>query len=454
MARAPSYGALLRGGLAPLTIGLVMLILLDAFELVGAATAMPAALDDLGGIGFYGWAISAPLVASLMGAPYGGRAADRWGVRRPMVAALVLMAVGLIGASSATSMVMLAAVRFLVGLGIGAITTMLLVIVARRYPADLRPRMLTLVSAAFIVPGLIGPAVAAGLAQTVGWRWVFGGILPLLVLTATLILLALRGDEPDPGPIDPPEDEATPPWWGPLALSGGLAAVVGGLGAADLRLVPVGLAGLALTIAGFRTTLPTGVLRARAGAGAAVTGALYMSLAYITFEAFLPFLLNQVRHQSTFRSGLPLTVAAVAWTAGSWLQARQGPSRRPALAALGGGVTAAGLALGATLLWDRSPYWVAYPATGLGAFGMGLAFTIDQVVAVEWSAPGREGEASAHVSLANLFGGAAGTAVTAIALAWFATQIRVAVALSFAVMLVAALAGAHAGRFLPDRERA
>lgn len=43
---------------------------------------------------------------------------------------------------------------------------------------------------------------------------------------------------------------------------------------------------------------------------------------------------------------------------------------------------------------------------------------------------------------------------TAIALAWLSTEIRVAVAISFAVMFVAALAGAHAGCFLPDRDAA
>ena len=449
----PSYRALLHAGLAPLTVGLVMLILLDAFELIGAATAMPAALDDLGNVGFYGWAIAAPLIASLMGAPYGGRLADRFGVRRPMVLALGLMAIGLLGASAATSMVMLAAVRFVVGLGIGAMTTMMLVIVARRYPTGLRPRMLTLVSAAFILPGLIGPAVAAAMAQTIGWRWVFGGILPLLVLTGLLILPALDGDAPSATTVtDNPA--VRPSWWGPLALSGGLVAVVGGLSNGGLRLVPIGLVGLVLAVIGFRSTLPRGVLRPVRGPGAAVTGALYMSLAYLTFEAFLPLVLNQVRHQSLFRSGLPLTVAALAWTAGSWLQAHLAASHRPMLAVSGGLLTAAGLALATSLLWDVSPYWIAYPATGLGAFGMGLAFTIDQVVAVEWAEAGREGEASANVNLANLLGGAAGTAMTAIALAWFDTDIRVAVAISLAVMIAAALAGAHAGRFLPDHDSA
>ena len=56
----------------------------------------------------------------------------------------------------------------------------------------------------------------------------------------------------------------------------------------------------------------------------------------------------------------------MAWTGGSWLQARRDPSRRPFLAVAGGLLTAAGLVMGATLLWDASPYWIAYPATGLG----------------------------------------------------------------------------------------
>src|SRR3954468_10431432 len=94
----PRCAELFGRDLRALTIGLFLLLGANAFEIVGAATAMPAVLDDLGGVGAYGWAVAAPLVAAVLAAPFGGRLADRWGILRPLVIALVLFAAGLVAA--------------------------------------------------------------------------------------------------------------------------------------------------------------------------------------------------------------------------------------------------------------------------------------------------------------------------------------------------------------------
>src|SRR5260370_37109329 len=52
--------------------------------------------------------------------------------------------------------------------------------------------MLAVLSSAWIVPGLIGPALAGVVADFVGWRWVFLGLVPILPLATGLVLPALR----------------------------------------------------------------------------------------------------------------------------------------------------------------------------------------------------------------------------------------------------------------------
>src|SRR5262245_35642353 len=99
---------LFRGSLGRLTMGICLVMSITAFEVLGSATAMPAALDDLGGISYYGLALSAQLVTALAAIPYGGRLVDRFGPARPMAAALALFAVGLVGAGAAPSMAMVA----------------------------------------------------------------------------------------------------------------------------------------------------------------------------------------------------------------------------------------------------------------------------------------------------------------------------------------------------------
>ena len=467
--RSAGYGALVHRDVLALTIGLSLSMALNAFEIIGSATAMPAVLADVGDVAFYGAAVAAPLVASLLAAPFGGRFADRFGALRPLLLAFGLFALGLVGTAVAPTMPVVALGRFVQGLGAGALTTLQLVIVARWYAVELRPKMLAVISSAFIIPGIIGPSIAAGIAASVGWRWVFGGMLPILAIALGLLAPAVarreRGDREEQGAArrtldadharaalgDTPDDvSADHAWWGPVALSLGIAVTVVAGSTAELVWLPLAVAGVVAAVIGARATLPAGTFAARPVAlAAAVRTALFASLAYLTFEAFLPLLLTNVRGESLWYASFPLTVAAFCWTGGSWVQARIPVPRRPRAAAIGGLLEAIGITLAIGLLAEAVPFWVAYPAAALASFGMGLAFTITQAVAVEWAASGKEGAASGAVQLANLLGGGAGTAATAIALAWFPDHLAGAIALGFAGMALAGLGAALAGRTLP-----
>ena len=440
---------------AVLTVGTVVLLGCNAFEIVGAATAMPAVLDDVGGVGLFGAAIAAPLVASVFAAPFGGRLADRFGTLRPLVIALSVFSVGLLATSFATTMAQVAAGRFVVGLGAGATLTLQLVIIARYYPLRLQPLVLGVVSAVFIIPGMIGPTISATLVETVGWPWIFAGIIPILVLCAVLLIPEImRRPALDLSAVgegtDGDADESSA--WGPALLAAGLGIVVLAGSASDPRwllLIPVGLLVL---MPGARATLPRGTWVARPGKPAVIACALTACAAYLTTENFLPLLLRQVRGSTILEAGLPLTVAAFFWAAGSWFQARLPASRRPRLAAGGALVAAAGLVLAASLVFEVMPFWLAYPATALGSFGCGLVFTICQVIAVEGAPTGREGEATALVQLANLLGTALGTTAAAIVIARLDDQLGAAVGVTMLVAATFAVLASFAARRMPSSQ--
>jgi MFS family permease len=446
----PRFSELFGRDLRALTIGLVLLLGSNAFEIVGSATAMPAVLDDVGGVGAYGWAIAAPLVAAVLAAPYGGRLADRWGALRPLLLTLALFATGLVAAALAPTMETVALGRFLQGLGAGGSMSLQLVIIARYVPMRLRPLMLGAISTVFIVPGLVGPTISAAVAESVGWRWIFGGVVPVTMLCAVLLVPELARRPPlaeGPAPATAPNGSA----WGPLLLATGLGLGVLTGSAADLRWLPLAAVGVVLGVIGARSTMPPGTWRARPGLPAAVAVGLAITFAYLTMESFLPLLLRELKDLPLILAGMPLTAAAIFWTAGAWYQARLPPERRPRAAAIGGFVSAVGLAVAATLVFDAVPFWLAYPATAVGAFGCGVAFTICQTVAVEFAPPGQEGAATAGVQLSNLLGAAIGTSVTAIVIAHLDDQLPLAIGLSFLTTALAALvAGAIAPR-LPGR---
>jgi MFS family permease len=104
------------------------------------------------------------------------------------------------------------------GLGAGVVPAVAYVAISRCYLEERRPRMFAVLSTAWVVPGLVGPAVAAVVAAAVGWRWVFLGLLPLVIGAGVLVVLALRHVPPPASP-----GTATVPYLAVLGVAGGPA---------------------------------------------------------------------------------------------------------------------------------------------------------------------------------------------------------------------------------------
>ncbi|MDN2783546.1 MFS transporter, partial [Campylobacter jejuni] len=105
---------------------------------------------------------------------------DRGNPRHALVAAVALLTVGLTVTGCAPDMFFFVIGRLLHGLGGGAITVALYAIVARAYPPALHARVFAAFDAAWLLPSLVGPAVAGILAEAIGWRWVFLGAVALV----------------------------------------------------------------------------------------------------------------------------------------------------------------------------------------------------------------------------------------------------------------------------------
>lgn len=79
------------------------------------------------------------------------------------------------------------------GLGVGAIMSMAYVFVATAYPQQLQARALALRSGAWTVFALVGPLVSRALTEAASWRFLFIGLIPLVLLAGAL---TLRGRPP------------------------------------------------------------------------------------------------------------------------------------------------------------------------------------------------------------------------------------------------------------------
>src|SRR4051794_30510557 len=184
------------------TIGMVSLIFLAAFEALAVTTIMPTVSADLDGRAWFSAAFSVTLAASVVGMVAGGMWADRSGPNLPLLASVGGFSLGLLLAGLAPSIELFVAARFLQGLGTGAMTVALYVLVARHYAPVDHPGIFGAFAAAWVVPSMVGPTVAGLVAETVGWRWVFLGVVALAVAGTVLLLPGLRDLVDNPEPSD------------------------------------------------------------------------------------------------------------------------------------------------------------------------------------------------------------------------------------------------------------
>ena len=138
-----------------LTAGILLSITGIACEGMAVATVLPVAALDLGGLDGYGWAFSGFMLASLVGAISAGQAADSRGPSIPARLGFAFFSAGLVVAGLAPSWPILLVGRALQGFGAGCLSAVAYVAVARGYRAKLRPRLLALLSSAWVMPALI-----------------------------------------------------------------------------------------------------------------------------------------------------------------------------------------------------------------------------------------------------------------------------------------------------------
>src|SRR5215472_470761 len=186
-----------------LTVGLVLTITFVASEALAVVTVLPVVARDLGGLRLYGWVFSAFMLGSVVGIVAAGREADRRGPAIPFVAAVVLFGAGLAIAGLAPTMEVLVGGRVLQGIGAGAVPSIAYAVIGRSFPGPLQARMMAVLSTAWVVPGVAGPAVAAEVAHLFGWRWVFLGLLPVVAVAGSIAVPALiRLGSPGAGRVE------------------------------------------------------------------------------------------------------------------------------------------------------------------------------------------------------------------------------------------------------------
>lgn len=416
-----------------LSVGLIALITLVAFEHLAVATIMPTVGRELDGYHLYGLAFSGVLAASLIATVVGGRWADAKGPYIPLYSGLVAFITGLLVAGLAPTMELFLAGRFLQGFGGGLFNVAVYVLVARVYPPEMHPRVFSLFATAWVLPSVIGPGIAGFVTEQVSWRLVFLAV-PVLAAPAALALWwgLSRRREGDPESATMPADRLAARLAWAFVAATGAALLQYGSGSANTALTVVGVVALVVALVAL---LPKGTIVAARGLPGIVALRGVVAGTFFAGEVMLPLALQGERHLSEAQAGLALTIGALSWSAGSWFQGREFLSKRAGLRA-GTGLLLIGLVVTALAAVPQVPLAVPIAGWLVAALGIGVSFPTLSVRVLEVSAPGEQGKNTASMSV-----GESATTIVTVAVATAVFTASGAYLVSFGLVAALALAG-------------
>ncbi len=458
-----------------LSIGVVSVVLLIAFEATAVGTAMPVAARELNGVPLYAFAFSGYFTTSLFGMVLSGQWSDRRGPLAPLTWGIASFAAGLLIGGTAGAMWLFILGRAVQGLGGGLVIVALYVVVGRAYPERLRPAIMAAFAAAWVVPSIVGPLASGAVTEHLGWRWVFLGIPVIVVLPVALALPQIRrlasgpvGDAPGAaGPAPHPGAEAPASFDRRrirLALAISFGAGLLQYAAQDLRwlsLLP-GALGVALLVPAVLGLLPRGTWRAARGLPSVVLLRGVAAGSFIAAESFVPLMLVTQRGLSPTLAGFSLAAGGGPWALGSWVQSRPRlEPHRERLMTVGMLLVAFAIAAAPSVLIHSVPAWTLAVAWAFGCFGMGLVISSTSVLLLHLSAPEEAGTNSAALQISDglsnvlllAIGGAAFAALGGGTVSHAATEATGSHPAAFAAVFLPMAAVALAGVWVAARVR-
>jgi MFS family permease len=166
---------------------------LDAFDVMLYAMVLAYIMRDLGiSKGTAGLLNTLTLLASGIGGVLFGFIADRVGRTKALIASILTYSICSFASGLAPTIYVLAAIRFVLGLGMGGEWNTGATLVAETWPTHLRARAIAMVQSSWAIGYAAAALVAGIMLQYTNWRMVFFvGILPALVT------LWIRKDVPE-----------------------------------------------------------------------------------------------------------------------------------------------------------------------------------------------------------------------------------------------------------------
>ncbi len=396
-------------------ISLFTVSFLGALDHTVVATSLATIAGDLGAVEQMSWVIVSYTLASTVVLPVLGKLADLIGARFIFLASLIVFLIASLLCGFAQDMTQLALARIAQGVGSAGLHLMPQTIIGEVTSPRERPRVLSIIGAAFPVAILVGPLAGGLITDAWGWRWVFWINIPVGLIALALAVVAVPHIA---GRSGRRFDIAGALTLGvtvtALVLAAGWASA-GTAGTAVVVAALVAIVGLAAFIAiELRVDEPLVPLRHFANRTVLITIILstVIGVGLFSVVSYVPTYIQMAYRTSATVSGLvPIATVfgmLVSTLLTGWLSSRSGRYR--VFPIFGTAIAAVGLLIMA-LLPAGMPLWV--PMAAMGLVGIGTGSFMNIIVAVAQSAAARTdtGSVTATLSLVRQVGSTTATAI-------------------------------------------
>ncbi len=409
-----------RGLLAPenraVSLAVSASMALAFYNAISVPAALPEIGADLGRVALTQWVITVELLAAAIAVLAIGPFIDGAGVRRAYRLAIVGFAAASALCAAAPTMEVLVAARMLQGVFTGSLVGAGVTCIGLAYDSALLPRAYAMVASVWGVVGVSGPALAAVLVSTLGWRSVFAVNLPVAAAAAAAGWNRVPAEA---------MAEAEPLDRRGLALVGAIAVALL-LATSSLQWSSVALMALAALLYGLyvrHARRPGPIVHVAHITGRQWWPAHMVAIASIAggtgTSVFLPLYLKGARGTSLSFAAFAVLWPMVGWAVGSWVASKlQERMRVQRVVVIGSFVLTSGAVAVTVAAAAAAPFPLVFAAFVWVGWGIGTITSSGLVLLQGQADPAEMGRVSSAHQFIRSLGWAYGAAVAGMVLFW------------------------------------
>jgi EmrB/QacA subfamily drug resistance transporter len=172
-------------------VGLMVGLLVAAFDYSIMATAMPQVINSLQGMEYYIWPFTSYMLSSTIAIILFGKLSDIYGRKHVLIAGIITFVVTSVMCGFATNMFQLIIFRGLQGIGGGILISLPFIVVGEIFSPRERAKYMGILASVFGLADVLGPILGGVITDTFGWRWVFFVNVPVGIAAVTILLYSL-----------------------------------------------------------------------------------------------------------------------------------------------------------------------------------------------------------------------------------------------------------------------